>query len=64
MKSLQVLKLLDTPMVIFGHCFGATVAFEVARILDKELNIVPKRLIVSSMVLSPAVSPSALRAPT
>jgi pyochelin biosynthetic protein PchC len=38
---------LDRPTALFGHSMGATVAFEAARLLEREHGQVPARLFVS-----------------
>jgi surfactin synthase thioesterase subunit len=38
---------LDRPLALFGHSMGATVAFEVSRILEQENGFVPARLFAS-----------------
>ena len=56
MKSLRIQGLLDKPLILFGHCFGAFVALEIAWRLEHDFGIIPRRLIVSSMVVAPNVS--------
>ena len=56
MKSLRIQGLLDKPLVFFGHCFGSYVALEICWRLEHDFDIIPRRLIVSSMVIAPNVS--------
>jgi medium-chain acyl-[acyl-carrier-protein] hydrolase len=41
---------LDRPFVLFGHSMGALVAFETARLIEREGSLTPARLIVSARV--------------
>src|SRR5580693_7148326 len=43
----EIVPLLDIPFAFFGHSMGASVAFELSRILRKQNGILPKHLFVS-----------------
>lgn len=45
-----LLPLFDKPFVLFGHSMGAIIAFELARKLRRDCNLLPECLIVSARV--------------
>jgi medium-chain acyl-[acyl-carrier-protein] hydrolase len=47
---LETLPYLDIPFMLWGHCSGALIAFELARAYRKTLGIEPEKLIVSACV--------------
>jgi medium-chain acyl-[acyl-carrier-protein] hydrolase len=50
-----LIPMLDKPFALFGHSMGALVAFELARKLRRDHNLLPERLFVSARV-APSVS--------
>jgi medium-chain acyl-[acyl-carrier-protein] hydrolase len=43
----EIVPLLDVPFAFFGHSMGASIAFELCRILRKQDGMLPRRLFVS-----------------